>query len=170
MSRFENAEILSPMVRASTLPLRLLALNYGADIVFTEELIDRSLIATARVINTELNTVDYVRKDKNQQQQAQLDEGSSTNSSSANNNTPNPNPNSNSNSNPQKPTKNKSKKAKQQPVILSTSPFHEQNTLILQIGTSNSTYALQAANQITPAHIIGVDVNMGCPKVSLEFF
>uniref|UniRef100_A0A6U3T1N1 DUS-like FMN-binding domain-containing protein n=1 Tax=Ditylum brightwellii TaxID=49249 RepID=A0A6U3T1N1_9STRA len=59
---FLNAEILAPMVRASTTPLRTLALQYGADLVFTEEIIDRSITTCDRIVNKELGTVDYVRK------------------------------------------------------------------------------------------------------------
>lgn len=58
-----QGEALAPMVRASTTPLRTLALKYGADFVYTEELVDRSISATSRVVNEELNTIDYV-KDK----------------------------------------------------------------------------------------------------------
>lgn len=43
--------ILAPMVRMGTLPFRMLALKYGADIVFTEELIDLKLMNTVRVEN-----------------------------------------------------------------------------------------------------------------------
>lgn len=59
---FLNSEILAPMVRASTTPLRLLALSYGADLVYTEEIIDRSITNTDRIINNELNTIDYVKR------------------------------------------------------------------------------------------------------------
>lgn len=52
---------LAPMVRASTTPLRILALNYGADIVYTEELVDRSLIQSERVVNKELGTIDFIK-------------------------------------------------------------------------------------------------------------
>jgi tRNA-dihydrouridine synthase 2 len=41
---------LAPMVRASTTPLRTLALKYGADFVYTEELMDRSLLNTFREV------------------------------------------------------------------------------------------------------------------------
>jgi tRNA-dihydrouridine synthase 2 len=58
---FRDAEILAPMVRASTTPLRALALSYGADLVFTEEMVDRSIMNCHRVLNEELQTVDYVR-------------------------------------------------------------------------------------------------------------
>lgn len=33
---FHNKMILAPMVRVGTLPMRLLALDYGADIVYCE--------------------------------------------------------------------------------------------------------------------------------------
>lgn len=33
---FRNKVILAPMVRVGTLPMRLLALDYGADIVYCE--------------------------------------------------------------------------------------------------------------------------------------
>lgn len=51
---------LAPMVRASTTPLRTLALKYGADLVFTEELIDRSLSNTVREVSSN-GMIDYVR-------------------------------------------------------------------------------------------------------------
>ena len=35
---------LAPMVRINTLPFRQVALNKGADFVFTEEIIDRKLL------------------------------------------------------------------------------------------------------------------------------
>eukprot|EP00629_Pelagomonadales_sp_RCC1024_P011691 CAMPEP_0119266254 /NCGR_PEP_ID=MMETSP1329-20130426/4800_1 /TAXON_ID=114041 /ORGANISM="Genus nov. species nov., Strain RCC1024" /LENGTH=65 /DNA_ID=CAMNT_0007266123 /DNA_START=107 /DNA_END=300 /DNA_ORIENTATION=- len=39
---------MAPMVRASTLPLRLLAQQYGADVCYSEELIARRLEQTTR--------------------------------------------------------------------------------------------------------------------------
>ncbi|TGZ65537.1 hypothetical protein CRM22_005813 [Opisthorchis felineus] len=51
------------MVRISTHPMRLLALRYGADYVFTEEIIDQKLLRSARVVNDELGTIDYVLPD-----------------------------------------------------------------------------------------------------------
>jgi tRNA-dihydrouridine synthase 2 len=56
-----KGEALAPMVRASTTPLRTLALEYGADFVYTEELVDRSLSDTLRVVNEESHTIDYIR-------------------------------------------------------------------------------------------------------------
>ncbi|KAJ8038905.1 tRNA-dihydrouridine(20) synthase [NAD(P)+]-like [Holothuria leucospilota] len=55
--------ILAPMVRIGTLPTRLLALDYGADIVYCEEIIDHKLIKCRRVENDILNTVDFVEID-----------------------------------------------------------------------------------------------------------
>lgn len=57
---YENKIILAPMVRVGTLPMRLLALEFGADLVYTEELIDWKLIKCTRKENRVLNTVDFV--------------------------------------------------------------------------------------------------------------
>ncbi|XP_053982066.1 tRNA-dihydrouridine(20) synthase [NAD(P)+]-like [Hylaeus volcanicus] len=59
---YENKLILAPMVRIGTLPMRLLALDYGADIVYTEELIDWKLLRSFRRVNDVLGTVDYIDK------------------------------------------------------------------------------------------------------------
>ena len=48
---YQGKNILAPMVRVSTLPFRLLALDYGADIVYVEELIDKKLMHCRRVWN-----------------------------------------------------------------------------------------------------------------------
>lgn len=39
------------MVRMNTLPFRLLALDYGADIVYSEEIIDHKLLKSKRIYN-----------------------------------------------------------------------------------------------------------------------
>lgn len=52
--KYQNKLIMAPMVRVGTLPMRLLALKYGADIVYTEELIDWKLLKTERRINGKL--------------------------------------------------------------------------------------------------------------------
>lgn len=56
MSRLSYADklILAPMVRMGTLPLRLLSLQYGADIVYTEEIVDKKMVRTKRVVNGDL--------------------------------------------------------------------------------------------------------------------
>lgn len=48
------------MVRVGTLPMRLLALRFGADLVYTEELIDYKLIKCKRKVNKVLDTIDFV--------------------------------------------------------------------------------------------------------------
>lgn len=57
---YNNTIILGPMVRANSLPFRLLCLNMGCHTVFSEEIIDRKLVQCKRVVNTELGTVDFV--------------------------------------------------------------------------------------------------------------
>jgi len=52
--------MLAPMVKVGTLPTRLLALHYGADIVYTEELIDWRLLRTERIENKALGTIDFI--------------------------------------------------------------------------------------------------------------
>ncbi|XP_075433069.1 tRNA-dihydrouridine(20) synthase [NAD(P)+]-like isoform X2 [Ascaphus truei] len=57
---FQDVTILAPMVRVGTLPMRLLALDYGADIVYCEELVDIKMMQCKRVVNDVLQTVDFV--------------------------------------------------------------------------------------------------------------
>lgn len=57
---YANKLMLAPMVRIGTLPSRLLALQYGADIVYTEELIDHKMITCRRLENALLGTIDFV--------------------------------------------------------------------------------------------------------------
>ena len=54
--------ILAPMVKIGTLPTRLLALDYGADLVYTEEIIDYRLLRSKRIVNEKLETIDYIDK------------------------------------------------------------------------------------------------------------
>ena len=57
---YEGKWILAPMVKIGTLPFRLLSLHYGADIVYTEEIIDFRLLRSERVDNKVLGTIDYI--------------------------------------------------------------------------------------------------------------
>ncbi|KAL7679101.1 putative tRNA-dihydrouridine synthase, Zinc finger C2H2-type, aldolase-type TIM barrel [Plasmopara halstedii] len=59
---YENKVCLSPMVRSGTLPLRLLSLRYGADLVYGEEIIDKRIISAIRVPNEVVNAVDFVSR------------------------------------------------------------------------------------------------------------
>ncbi|KAI8899582.1 hypothetical protein BC833DRAFT_647756 [Globomyces pollinis-pini] len=57
---YENKKILAPMVRVGCLPMRLLALHYGADLVYSPEIIAKKLILCKRIVNKILGTIDYV--------------------------------------------------------------------------------------------------------------
>lgn len=63
-SKLYKGEALAPMVRASTIQLRTLALRYGADFVYTEELVDRSLSSCTRVVNDD-GTIDFFKDTSN---------------------------------------------------------------------------------------------------------
>ncbi|OTB03110.1 hypothetical protein M426DRAFT_12932 [Hypoxylon sp. CI-4A] len=54
--------VLAPMVRSGELPSRLLALHYGADLVWGPETVDRSLIGTTKRYNPDTKTIDWTRK------------------------------------------------------------------------------------------------------------
>ena len=62
--RYRNRVILAPMVRIGTLPARLLALDYGADLVYSEEIIDFRLIRSKRIVNVQLGTIDFIDPDE----------------------------------------------------------------------------------------------------------
>ncbi|RFU32012.1 hypothetical protein B7463_g4327, partial [Scytalidium lignicola] len=53
--------VLAPMVRSGELPSRLLALHYGADLVWGPETVDRSMIGTTRRFNPVTSTIDFTR-------------------------------------------------------------------------------------------------------------
>lgn len=48
---FRNKLILAPMVRMNTLPFRLLTLDYGAEMVYSEEIIDHKMLRSERQFN-----------------------------------------------------------------------------------------------------------------------
>lgn len=62
MVNFTGKFVLAPMVRIGELPTRLLALKYGADLVWGPEIIDKKILRLKRVLNTELNTIDFVEE------------------------------------------------------------------------------------------------------------
>ncbi|KAH9891471.1 dihydrouridine synthase [Xylariomycetidae sp. FL2044] len=65
--------VLAPMVRSGELPSRLLALHYGADLVWGPETVDRSMIGTTRRFNTDTSTVEWSRKPSNGAKQPSAD-------------------------------------------------------------------------------------------------
>ncbi|ERM93677.1 tRNA-dihydrouridine(20) synthase [NAD(P)+]-like isoform X1 [Amborella trichopoda] len=59
---YRDRHILAPMVRVGTLPFRMLASEYGADITYGEEIVDHKIIKCQRQINESLGTIDFVEK------------------------------------------------------------------------------------------------------------
>ncbi|CAG8568119.1 1594_t:CDS:10 [Ambispora leptoticha] len=57
---YKNKEILAPMVRVGTLPMRLLALQFGADLVYSPEIVDKSIVASIRTFNESNGLVTYI--------------------------------------------------------------------------------------------------------------
>ncbi|KAJ1660190.1 tRNA-dihydrouridine synthase 2 [Dispira simplex] len=58
--RYHGKHILAPMVRVGTLPMRMLALKYGADLVYTPEIIDKRIIKSQRRVNPTTGIIEYV--------------------------------------------------------------------------------------------------------------
>lgn len=140
--------VLAPMVRSGELPSRLLALHYGADLVWGQscityiclmnevssnltcdflgpETVDHSMIGTTRRLNPATNTIDFVRVPHYGQKQPPPDAKES--------------------------------------VIYRLHPEHEDRKLIFQIGTSDPDRAVAAA-RLVASDVAGIDVNAGCPK------
>ncbi|KAG5602652.1 hypothetical protein H5410_034022 [Solanum commersonii] len=59
---YRNKLVLAPMVRVGTLPFRMLAAHYGADITYGEEIIDHKIIKCERRVNDVLGTTDILEK------------------------------------------------------------------------------------------------------------
>ncbi|MCJ1300351.1 hypothetical protein MMC08_003148 [Hypocenomyce scalaris] len=57
--------VLAPMVRSGELPSRLLALHYGADLVWGPETVDKSMIGTVKRFNPITSTIDFTRLPSN---------------------------------------------------------------------------------------------------------
>ena len=62
---YRNKIVLAPMVRSGELPSRLLALKYGADLVWGPETIDKSMIGTTKRFNPITSTLDFTRSPSN---------------------------------------------------------------------------------------------------------
>ncbi|KAK3983921.1 dihydrouridine synthase [Cladorrhinum sp. PSN332] len=57
--------VLAPMVRSGELPSRLLALHYGADLVWGPETVDHSMIGTTRRVNPRTGMIEFTREPSN---------------------------------------------------------------------------------------------------------
>uniref|UniRef100_A0A3P9ID60 Dihydrouridine synthase 2 n=1 Tax=Oryzias latipes TaxID=8090 RepID=A0A3P9ID60_ORYLA len=136
---FRNINALAPMVRVGTLPMRLLALDYGADVVYCEvgafsgiglsrrlsvtagsqilcfslqELIDIKMAQCRRVVNDVLDTVDFVAPDDR---------------------------------------------------VMFRTCRKEKERVVFQMGTADPDRALAVA-RLVEMDVAAIDVNMGCPK------
>ncbi|KAB8611419.1 hypothetical protein FH972_025924 [Carpinus fangiana] len=58
---YRNTVVLAPMVRSGELPSRLMALKYGADLVWGPETIDRAIIGATLRQNPRANTLEWIR-------------------------------------------------------------------------------------------------------------
>jgi len=108
---FRDKVILAPMVRVGTFPMRLLAIKYGADLVFNQELIDHKVTRVVRRTNEKYGSVDFIDKSTDK-------------------------------------------------LIFRTFPDEK---VIFQIGSSDAIRCLNACTLIQN-DVLGVDLNMGCPK------
>lgn len=68
MPEYAGKLCLAPMVRSGELPTRVMALKYGADLVWSPEIIDRKIRTCTRVENSSLGTIDYVEPSANGKQ------------------------------------------------------------------------------------------------------
>lgn len=62
---YRHKIVLAPMVRSGELPSRLLALKYGADLVWGPETVDKSMIGTTKRFNPNTFTMDFTRMPSN---------------------------------------------------------------------------------------------------------
>ncbi|KAK9370491.1 hypothetical protein V1509DRAFT_607583 [Lipomyces kononenkoae] len=56
--------VLAPMVRTGELPMRLCALRYGADLVWSPEIVDKKIIGCKRIVNEKIDCIDFVLPEK----------------------------------------------------------------------------------------------------------
>ncbi|KAK6841897.1 Galactose oxidase- beta-propeller [Apiospora arundinis] len=59
---YRGKVVLAPMVRSGELPSRLLALQYGADLVWGPETVDKAMIGTTRKVHEDTKTIMWTRK------------------------------------------------------------------------------------------------------------
>ena len=62
--------ILAPMVRVNSAALRWTCIHFGADLVYSEELIAERASKCKRIENDVLNTVDFIRQDSRRGQES----------------------------------------------------------------------------------------------------
>ncbi|KAK3393007.1 hypothetical protein B0H63DRAFT_386383 [Podospora didyma] len=62
---YRGKVVLAPMVRSGELPSRLMALHYGADLVWSPETVDHSMIGTTRKVNPRTGMIEWTRLSNN---------------------------------------------------------------------------------------------------------
>ncbi|XP_053991526.1 tRNA-dihydrouridine(20) synthase [NAD(P)+]-like isoform X2 [Hylaeus volcanicus] len=60
MEAFQPLWIAGPMIKVSYLPFRLTCLDYGADLIYTNEIMAENLCLASRNVNALTNTIDFV--------------------------------------------------------------------------------------------------------------
>lgn len=147
---YRGKVVLAPMVRSGELPTRLLALRYGADLVWGPETVDRSIIGCVARRNPHTGVVEFVRPSGRQQQKKKQkkpkqlgEEGEGQEEEDAQAAGPSA--------------------VEDEVVVFATHPATERTRLVFQLGTSSAETAVAAARVVAP-YVSGLDVNAGCPK------
>lgn len=118
MEMYRGKVVLAPMVRCGTWPMRQLALKYGADLVWGQELVARDVMTYKR-FEQDNGFIEF-----------------------------------------QSPTKLRRSKTNKPYPVFRTRPGEK---VIFQIGCNDPDEALLAA-KVVENDVLGIDVNMGCPK------
>ncbi|KAJ2813980.1 tRNA-dihydrouridine synthase 2 [Coemansia furcata] len=62
--RYRNRFFLAPMVRVGTLPMRLLCQQYGADLLWAPEIVDKSIVGSERIVDDKTGVISYIKNGK----------------------------------------------------------------------------------------------------------
>ncbi|GAA5866146.1 hypothetical protein JCM1840_005089 [Sporobolomyces johnsonii] len=61
---YDKGMHLAPMVRIGTLPVRLLALDYGAELVWGPEIVDKAIIGATRTVDPKSGVISYLKNNR----------------------------------------------------------------------------------------------------------
>ncbi|KAJ2827222.1 tRNA-dihydrouridine synthase 2, partial [Coemansia furcata] len=62
--RYRSRFFLAPMVRVGTLPMRLLCQQYGADLLWAPEIVDKSIVGSERIVDDKTGVISYIKNGK----------------------------------------------------------------------------------------------------------
>jgi len=155
------------MVRSGELPMRLMSLKYGADLVWGPETIDKSMIGTTRRVNPVTGMVEYSRYCSNGVSLKKSSAAASSQENGQDNGCgESVAPACQAEAQAQEPTAPAADEHDNQESILfrihptlETAP----KKLIFQLGTASPETAVAAATLVAK-DVAGIDVNSGCPK------